>query len=147
MQLLQKLNLFSGLLCEGVLRQNIDLHSLVLLLIKLVFFCEDFQEHLFFLCPVISQGWQVLLQWMGTSRNAYGWHRKIEVLTTAVKGKKEGSRILKMLVAEFVYAVWIEQNMRIFQDVRKTMDQLVRKVVFAVICRSAMHPKLAQFCI
>ncbi|KAL6506024.1 hypothetical protein OROHE_022743 [Orobanche hederae] len=112
-------------------------------------FCHQDREtidHLLFNCSITKSVWSQLLCWLGIPRQTGCWDQEVRVLSRATKGKSAMARVLKVMIAETVYAVWRERNRHIFQGDQVNVQRVVRQVVYVTSCRCLCNPKLAKFC-
>lgn len=112
-------------------------------------FCHVVSEsidHLFFSCSHIRAAWEALLHWFGMPLIHGDWHDLLPQLVACTKGDRAGPRLLKVLITEFVYALWIERNRRIFMDGVEDMQRILRSVVQKAIGRCLVNSKLVPLC-
>ncbi|KAL6552332.1 hypothetical protein OROHE_007696 [Orobanche hederae] len=111
--------------------------------------CQDVPEtveHLFFSCPIIKTAWEDLLSWLGMHHQVISWSSEMQFLYVKTKGKTPLARVLKVMLSEFMYAVWGERNRRIFENVREDMQRIKKQIIYITICRCLPIPSLTKFC-
>lgn len=112
-------------------------------------FCHHSPEtldHLYFECPVLQRAWSSLLAWLG--RRAYVGNLRVEMpsICNDVKGKNVTHRFYKVLLTEFIYVIWIEQNRRIFHGVAADLQCLLRQVAQVSVCHCSLQQKMQALC-
>lgn len=109
-----KVRFILWLALHGKLATKDRLHKFGVEVDQICVFCQQSPEnleHLLFSCPVIGDGFKsYFIGLVGLEQRIIGVWKKI-----CCVGKQVGSRMLNILVTEYVYAVWIERNVRIFQ--------------------------------
>ncbi|MCE2055504.1 hypothetical protein HAX54_042774, partial [Datura stramonium] len=58
------------------------------------------------------------------------------------KGKNQIAQLMKLLYTEFIYAIWIERNIRRFENREQQHDQLARKITCTISLRASGSVKL-----
>ncbi|XP_060190467.1 uncharacterized protein LOC132619641 [Lycium barbarum] len=108
-------------------------------------FCQNQMEtrdHLFKDCDYSTAIWRKLLLW---SRNqnftSTTWEEHAGQIVRKGKGKSVGAQIFRLIYAEFVYAVWLERNQRIFEKKSKNWESVAREIAF--MCSVRASPKIA----
>ncbi|KAL6505387.1 hypothetical protein OROGR_025204 [Orobanche gracilis] len=112
-------------------------------------FCSQEPEdlnHLLFCCVEIRNMWSSLLSWYGLHCTAGTWEEVVIFACQNAKGKRPRNRIFKTVFTEFVYAVWMERNRRIFQNSQRTQIFLIREVFFRAIGRCIGDKKMEFTC-
>lgn len=77
---------------------------------------SETMTHLFFKCEFSAQVWNELLVWSGFQRLAAGWEEEKQFLFTQCRAKKGRQKLYRAIFAVAVYHLWIERNMRRFQE-------------------------------
>ncbi|KAM3344365.1 hypothetical protein P3S68_024072 [Capsicum galapagoense] len=105
---------------------------------------EDHQ-HLFFKCSVSWAIWKrMLLAWQGITRRNMGWTDEIQWISTHAKGKHLRAAILRMSFVATVYHIWLERNQRTFQQKKRTIDTLIKRIIQDIHFRATIYPKLTD---
>ncbi|XP_047260664.1 uncharacterized protein LOC124893864, partial [Capsicum annuum] len=103
---------------------------------------EDHQ-HLFFKCSVSWAIWKrMLLAWQGITRRNMGWTDEIQWISTHAKGKHLRAAILRMSFVATVYHIWLERDQRTFQQKKRTIDTLIKRIIQDIHFRATIYPKL-----
>lgn len=91
-------------------------------------FCAGVEshDHLFFNCPFTSQIWSEMLAHINVSWPSRPWVDWITHISN-IKGKSLNSLITKLIFATTVYQIWIERNIRKFQNASCTVSVVVAK--------------------
>ncbi|XP_019255001.1 PREDICTED: uncharacterized protein LOC109233569 [Nicotiana attenuata] len=103
-------------------------------------FCKlalETKEHLFAECVYGRDLWNMLMQWIQMQVSLPSWAEWQQWIIQKTKGRSQMARILKMIVAEYVYTLWIERNARIFEKTATTWDILAKKVA----CVKVVSPR------
>ncbi|XP_019226299.1 PREDICTED: uncharacterized protein LOC109207768 [Nicotiana attenuata] len=113
-------------------------------------FCKqalETKEHLFAECRYGRDMWSRLMQWIQIQVNLPSWTEWQQWITQKTKGRSQMARILKLIVAEFVYTLWIERNARIFENTATTWDILAKKIACVCSMRAEGYTEvlLAQY--
>ncbi|KAL6509176.1 hypothetical protein OROGR_022486 [Orobanche gracilis] len=112
-------------------------------------FCSQEPEdlnHLLFCCVETRNMWSSLLSWYGLHCTAGTWEEVVIFACQNAKGKRPRNPIFKTVFTEFVYAVWMERNRRIFQNSQRTQIFLIREVFFRAIGRCIGDIKMEFTC-
>ncbi|KAK4734019.1 hypothetical protein R3W88_008280 [Solanum pinnatisectum] len=97
----------------------------------LCIFCQqekETREHLFVKCPFARRLWR-------------DWDHYYRWILKNARGKTRKAQIFKLVFAETVHALWIERNVRIFEQ--QTMDEsrLTRNIAYACNIRAPLGAK------
>ncbi|XP_070033050.1 uncharacterized protein [Nicotiana tomentosiformis] len=99
---------------------------------------DETNEHFFLECEYSKRVWHILLQWaQERPMNTVGGQQHQQEIISRSKGKSPVAQHFKMMYAEYVYSIWIERNMRIFEKVYRASESLTRDI--ACVC-SARAP-------
>lgn len=92
-------------------------------------FCNgsESHDHLFFNCPFTSQVWAQILSLINVSWPTRSWMSWIDHMST-IKGKSIKTLITKLVFITSVYHIWIERNLRKFQNVACPVPVVVSKI-------------------
>lgn len=107
-------------------------------------FCQqenETREHLFVKCPFARRLWSRILDWMQRQANIGGdWDHRYQWILKNARGKTQKAQIFKLVFAETVHALWIERNVRNFEQV---MDEsrLTRNIAYACNMRAPLGAK------
>lgn len=67
-------------------------------------------SHLFFECPVASNVWQGVLQWMQIVRKPENWECEMQWMIKVSRGKGPRCKVLKCAFAKASYMIWWMRN-------------------------------------
>ncbi|XP_059295395.1 uncharacterized protein LOC132048717 [Lycium ferocissimum] len=86
---------------------------------------DETRNHLLLECSFSKSVWQSILKWMKEEdQRAISWDRLTELIIRKSKGKSKRAQIFKLVVTEFIYAIWIERNARLYEVIfRKNFQQ------------------------
>ncbi|XP_070014563.1 uncharacterized protein LOC142175548 [Nicotiana tabacum] len=92
---------------------------------------DETRDHLFVSCSFTKTVWQKVLQWM-RRQEVIGdnWGQHQEWITQRAKGRSYGAQLYIMVYAEVTHGVWIERNMRIFQQRSRSADSIAREIAY-----------------
>ncbi|XP_058752185.1 uncharacterized protein LOC131625336 [Vicia villosa] len=133
------------LACQDHLATKVRLKRLGLMQSEQCSFCNEAPEdfnHLLIDCRICSVIWKDILQWLHIRHTPLNWMEEIKWLTSHTCGKGFKQNMLKLSIAEAVYALWIYRNTNIFD--RNNVDDtnsVVRKKIAMIVQRGWMKPK------
>lgn len=110
-------------------------------------FCNQMENcnHLFFECCYASTVWTLDLNWLRIKHVPLNWNDELIWICKQLNGKSCRSKILKMAVAETIYAVWTTRNKIIFQGLQcKDIDS--KEIIDAVRRKCDQNEKLIMSC-
>jgi hypothetical protein len=92
-------------------------------------FCtsNESHDHLFFNCPFTSQVWALLIARINIHWHPRTWVNWIALLAT-IKGKTLNALLIRLLFTTTVYHIWIERNVRKFQNTACSISGVVSKI-------------------
>ncbi|XP_058781815.1 uncharacterized protein LOC131656046 [Vicia villosa] len=108
-------------------------------------FCsaEETMDHLLFECSKTNEVWRNILTWVGYNRIPSTWTNESTWLITKTRKKGWRRDILKVAIAETVYAVWRMRNELIFNQ--HTMDDTITNTIKEnVVLRCIGYKKIAN---
>ncbi|XP_049403702.1 uncharacterized protein LOC125867303 [Solanum stenotomum] len=111
----------------------------------LCIFCQqenETREHLFVKCPFARRLWSRILNWMQRQENIGGdWDHHYQWILKNARGKTQKAQIFNLVFAETVHALWIERNVRIFEQ--EVMDEsgLTRNIANVCNIRAPLGAK------
>lgn len=85
-----------------------------------------------------------LLVWLDLSPWDGDWSSIQHQLCLYAKGKKPKSRVFKIILTEFVYAIWLDSHT--FQQHRHDLNGILHEVVQKPVCRALLDKKLKSYC-
>ncbi|KAL6496572.1 hypothetical protein OROGR_029830 [Orobanche gracilis] len=112
-------------------------------------FCNSDVEtvnHVTIRCTEVQRIWRAIQTWLGDSMLITDWQANIQQLCGKIKGNAPARRILKALITELIYALWLARNKKIFQDSAINFSHLLHTAVQVTLCRGTMQRKLADYC-
>ncbi|XP_058727182.1 uncharacterized protein LOC131598616 [Vicia villosa] len=133
------------LACQDRLATKVRLKRLGLLQSEHCSFCNEAPEdfnHLLIECRICSVVWKEILQWLQVRHTPRNWLEEIKWLTSSSRGKGFVQSMLKISIAETVYALWSYRNTNIFD--RNNVDNInsvVRRIIDMIVQRGWMKPK------
>lgn len=92
-------------------------------------FCpsQESHDHLFFNCPYTSQVWEQMLGRINVHWPPRPWKNWIALLATN-KGKSPKSILINLIFTTTLYHIWIERNVRKFQNCANPILVVVNKI-------------------
>lgn len=92
-------------------------------------FCPwvETRDHIFFNCAFTSQIWSQILTHIYITWTSRSWANWIKHISD-VKGKTFKSLIIKLVFTAKVYQIWLERNVRKFQNATCTIPTIVNKI-------------------
>jgi hypothetical protein len=92
-------------------------------------FCSGSESHthLFFNCPFSTSVWNQILNFVNISWHPRPWSNWIDLMVT-IKGKSLKSLIIKLIFTASIYHIWIERNIRKFQNISCPASVVVGKI-------------------
>ncbi|XP_019233163.1 PREDICTED: uncharacterized protein LOC109213791 [Nicotiana attenuata] len=100
-------------------------------------------EHLFFKCNFSAALWGKMLTWMEINRGPMGWNQELAWTVMNANGKDTKAGIYRLTMTGYVYYLWKERNLRIFQKKSRSVEVLSRLITQDVHCRGQWDRKLA----
>lgn len=104
---------------------------------------SESHDHLFFNCPFTNQVWKAIQLKLHVSWPARNWAEWVTLLTN-FKGKTMKNVITKLSFTVAVYHIWIERNVRKFQNHHCSWEVVVHKICTMVRARLLSLPNLPQ---
>lgn len=92
-------------------------------------FCHGIEshDHLFFNCPFTSQVWTDILAHINVNWPSRSWANWINQVSS-IRGKSLKNLITKLIFTVTVYQIWLERNVRKFQNVTCSGPSVVNKI-------------------
>ncbi len=100
-------------------------------------------DHLFFNCPFSTQVWNSILSRLHVMWPARSWTTLVTFLSK-FKGKSLRDVVIRLAFTTSVYDLWIERNMRKFQNKSSAVEVVVHKISQMIRARLLSLPKLPQ---
>ncbi|XP_056686040.1 uncharacterized protein [Spinacia oleracea] len=94
-------------------------------------------EHLFFECKFSSAVWSKLLLRIGVHRGATGFASELQQVMKRSRKVGVADQLYVMCFTEAIYSVWLARNAVIFKRLTKSIDNIVREILFKVCCRGS----------
>lgn len=104
---------------------------------------SETHDHLFFNCPFTKQVWNAIQPKLHVSWPARTWADQVTLLSN-FKGKTLKNVITKLSFTVAVYHIWIERNVRKFQNHYCSWEVVVHKICTMVMARLLSLPNLPQ---
>ncbi|KAH0719740.1 hypothetical protein KY284_004770 [Solanum tuberosum] len=79
------------------------------------------RDHMYTSCPYRQQIWS---------------NRSVGIIDAA-KGKTPAAQIFTLVYTEYVYAIWIERNHRVFEKESRTWESLAREIAYICCVRAS----------
>ncbi|XP_059310853.1 uncharacterized protein LOC132062267 [Lycium ferocissimum] len=77
---------------------------------------NDTRDHLFFECCFAQLLWKRLMKWMQFQwPGVHNWMLHYQTILQLSKGRSKQAQLIKMVYAEYIHAIWIERNTRVFE--------------------------------
>ncbi|XP_021834954.1 uncharacterized protein [Spinacia oleracea] len=92
-------------------------------------------EHLFFECLFSAAVWQRVLRSIGISRRGNGFASELNVVVKRSRKTSGCSVLYVMCFTETVYHIWLARNVVVFRQTRRSIDSIVKDILFRVCCR------------
>ncbi|KAL6514673.1 hypothetical protein OROGR_020252 [Orobanche gracilis] len=107
--------------------------------INCVFCNSDIESvnHITLNCSVVQQVWKAIMAWFGDPSIISVGQSDIQQMVVKIRGKKLARRLLKALITELIYSIWLARNKKIFQGTAADFNQILRNVVQKTFCRGA----------
>lgn len=90
---------------------------------------SETRDHLFVECDITKNIWGRLMQWLKLDSpivqcltDLHQW------ILHKTKGKTQLASVVKFVYTEFIYAVWMKRNTRVFEKTEKTTDIVARNI-------------------
>lgn len=121
---------------------------LVMFGIKSASYCSlcggsESHDHLFFNCPYSASVWQSLCTKRNVDWSPKSWRDWITFLSS-FKGKSLRSIVIRLVLTVSVYHIWIERNVRKFQNKLCSVEVVVHKICSIVRSRLLSLTPLPQ---
>ncbi|XP_009787695.1 uncharacterized protein [Nicotiana sylvestris] len=96
-------------------------------------FCKCHSEnhpHLFYECTVIKELWNDIFRWMQIQVQTRTWSQLVCWFVEKAKKKYVEGHLLRMILAETLYSIWVEGNHRIFEKTHRDRQSIVREIIY-----------------
>ncbi|XP_019224538.1 PREDICTED: uncharacterized protein LOC109206195 [Nicotiana attenuata] len=104
---------------------------------------EESKDHLFAGCEASRRVWSKLMAWIQTDWSSMmTWGQLQSWIEQRTRGKTKQAKILKLIYTEYIYAIWIEQNNRVFMQKVETSDAGAREIAYIYHVRAAENLKM-----
>lgn len=70
-----------------------------------------------------------IMKWMHIDRHALCWKEEVIWALQNFKGRKATAKKFRMALVASVYVVWHEKNLRIFQNITRSADTIIRSII------------------
>ncbi|XP_020266677.1 uncharacterized protein LOC109842187 [Asparagus officinalis] len=91
------------------------------------------RNHLFFDCSFSRDVWNGIMDWIHFKWRSCDWCILLNWYNTRLKGNGLKHKVKRMVLAATVYSVWRERNARIFGQISKSVEQLIRDIKIDVL--------------
>ncbi|XP_075087715.1 uncharacterized protein LOC142169712 [Nicotiana tabacum] len=97
---------------------------------------EESRDHLLAGCEYSKNIKEKIVQWLQQqSYKPTHWSHHLEWAIKSTKGRSPQAQIFGMAYAEYLYAIWMERNHRIFENKSRHWETVAKEI--AVICHIA----------
>ncbi|XP_019237534.1 PREDICTED: uncharacterized protein LOC109217724 [Nicotiana attenuata] len=93
-------------------------------------------HHLFYYCTIIMEIWNDIFKWMQIQVPANTWSQLICWFVEKAKKKSTEGQLLRMILAETLYSIWVERNHRVFEKIHRDRQSIVREIIYICNIRS-----------
>ncbi|XP_019244307.1 PREDICTED: uncharacterized protein LOC109224177 [Nicotiana attenuata] len=101
------------------------------------------RDHLFAECSAGRRVWKKLMQWLQlTWVNMNNWSQMQQWIEHNTKGKTNKAKLVKMVFTEYVYAIWMERNNRLFAHKENTRESMAREIAYTCHVRANSTTKM-----
>ncbi|XP_016484095.2 uncharacterized protein LOC107804683 [Nicotiana tabacum] len=98
------------------------------------------RDHLFLLCSYAVMLWKQVMRWIQEDQsNNHNWDQHLQWIINKAKGKSSRASIFRMVVTEASYALWMERNTHIFEQIYRSSEVLAREIAY--ICNVTVVPR------
>lgn len=104
---------------------------------------NESHDHLFFNCSYSTRVWNAIINKLNETWSPRTWANWIDLLS-AVKGKSLRSTTIKLAFTVTVYYIWMERNLRKFQNITCSVAVTVHKICLVMKSRLLFLGKLPQ---
>ncbi|XP_010672798.2 uncharacterized protein LOC104889302 [Beta vulgaris subsp. vulgaris] len=118
-------------MADRIMKWNVQCSSIC----KLCDAANESIEHLFFECQYSSVVWMQILSIINICRRSNGFTHELQEVCRKAHSNTRRARVYVMLFTETVYIVWIQRNLKIFQNNLMQPERLVREIIFRVAAR------------
>ncbi|XP_020272687.1 uncharacterized protein LOC109847864 [Asparagus officinalis] len=101
------------------------------------------RNHLFFACCFSSEVWNGIMDWLRFNWRSCAWNLLLDWYNIRLRGSVFKNKIKRMALAATVYSIWMERNVRIFTQVCKGADRLIKEIKIDILS-SILNSKLLE---
>lgn len=100
------------------------------------------RDHLFFQCSLGMQIWELVMGFVQEVNPPYRWQDIIDWMI-AWKGSESIRRMKRAAVAACIYHIWWARNLKIFQDKKLLVEEILHLIIFEVkiLCTKVVKMK------
>ncbi|XP_019266292.1 PREDICTED: uncharacterized protein LOC109243766 [Nicotiana attenuata] len=106
-------------------------------------FCKcqpEHHHHLFYNCSIVMELWYDIFKWLQIPVPATTWNQLLCWFMGKAKKKTTEGQLMRMVLAETVYSIWVERNHRVFEKMYRDRQSIVREIIY--ICNIRAVGKL-----
>ncbi|XVF52553.1 hypothetical protein PTKIN_Ptkin05aG0027800 [Pterospermum kingtungense] len=81
--------------------------------------CDEDRDHLFFGCDYSKQVWSRVLYWCNLNRTVMSWFDELDWAMKKLRGKALLSSLMRLAWRAYIYYIWRERNLRLYQEIAK----------------------------
>ncbi|XP_021733008.1 uncharacterized protein LOC110699800 [Chenopodium quinoa] len=102
-------------------------------------------QHLFFDCEFSRKVWSKVLGILHVSKHVQQFSDEVNWMKKICKSSRLKNKVIQVAFTETVYGIWIQRNAVLFTGCWKSVDALVRDIVFHSIICLVLVARLALF--
>ncbi|XP_021721521.1 uncharacterized protein LOC110689100 [Chenopodium quinoa] len=93
-------------------------------------------QHLFFDCDFSRKVWSKVLGILRVSKRVQQLSDEVDWIKKICRSSRLKNKVIQVAFTETVYGIWIQRNAVLFTGCCKSVDALVRDIVFHSVCRT-----------
>ncbi|XP_020254198.1 uncharacterized protein LOC109831277 [Asparagus officinalis] len=86
------------------------------------------RNHIFFDCKFSQDVWNKIMDWLCFKWRCCDWNQLLNWYSFSLLGKSFKHSVKRMAFTSSIYNIWMERNVRIFNQKCKTVEQLVKLI-------------------
>ncbi|XP_039003143.1 uncharacterized protein LOC120129800 [Hibiscus syriacus] len=86
------------------------------------------RNHIFFKCYYAKSLWKAILLLCGVNRKVSHWESELSWAAHCFKGKSLLTRVFKLALTSYVYAIWRERNKRLYGGLHRPMSDIMLNI-------------------
>ncbi|XP_020254213.1 uncharacterized protein LOC109831293 [Asparagus officinalis] len=105
--------------------------------------CLESRDHLFFECSFSKEVWNQIMDWLLFKWRSCSWNSIINWYCTNLRKKGIKQNIKRAALSATIYHIWYERNMRMFQQLFKSEESLVKRIKVDILTICINSPNIA----